>query len=100
MNSRWRRRRQLNPRSHVLRYADQSHALLIALVLLGGTATVWAKKQSATQAVQPRQLSLLRVNVTGPGIRLLSVRGKSARPSPSARWAPFFPKAAFWLPPI
>jgi S1-C subfamily serine protease len=43
------------------------HALLIALVLLGDTATLWAKKASTTQAVQPRQLSLLRVNVTGQG---------------------------------
>src|SRR5256886_7125149 len=43
------------------------HALLIAIVLLGGTAMLWAKKASTTQAVQPRQLSLLRVNVTGQG---------------------------------
>src|SRR5437870_13231424 len=41
------------------------HTLFLALVLLGGTATVFAKKQSVTQAVQPRELSLLRVNVTG-----------------------------------
>src|SRR6266550_4605318 len=66
MNSRWRRRRQLNPRSHVLSMRTR-HALLIAIVLLGGTATLWAKKASITQAVQPRQLSLLRVNVTGQG---------------------------------
>src|SRR5207302_10468091 len=43
------------------------HTLLLALVLLGGAATVFAKKQSVTQAVQPRELSLLRVNVTGQG---------------------------------
>src|SRR4026209_249970 len=42
-------------------------ACLFAFILLSSTATVWAKKQSATQAVQPRQLSLLRVNVTGQG---------------------------------
>src|SRR6266550_273289 len=66
MNSRWRRRRQLNPRSHVLSMRTR-HTLLIALVLLGDTATVFAKKQSVTQAVQPRQLSLVRVNVTGQG---------------------------------
>src|SRR6266403_1307478 len=66
MNSRWRRRRQLNPRSHVLSMQTR-HALLIAIVLLGDTATLWAKKTSTTQAVQPRQLSLLRVNVTGQG---------------------------------
>src|SRR5207302_3769798 len=66
MNSRWRRRRQLNPRSHVLSMRTR-HALLIAIDLLGGTATLWAKKTSTTQAVQPRQLSLLRVNVTGQG---------------------------------
>src|SRR3989440_4388274 len=41
------------------------HTLLLALVLLGGAATVFAKKQLVTQAVQPRELSLLRVNVTG-----------------------------------
>src|SRR5438874_9783544 len=35
------------------------------LLLLGVTPTVWAKKESTTKAVQPRQLSLLRVNVTG-----------------------------------
>src|SRR6476619_5762630 len=64
MHSPWRRRRQLNPRSHVLSMQTR-HALLIALVLLGDTATVFAKKQSVTQAVQPRELSLLRVNVTG-----------------------------------
>jgi len=40
---------------------------LFAVILLGSTATVWAKKQSTTQAVQPRQLSLVRVNVTGQG---------------------------------
>ena len=40
-------------------------ALFLALVLLGSPATVFAKKQSVTQAVQPRELSLLRVNVTG-----------------------------------
>src|SRR6266480_4791425 len=39
--------------------------LLLALVLLGSPATVFAKKQLVTQAVQPRELSLLRVNVTG-----------------------------------
>src|SRR5712672_4865674 len=43
------------------------HALLIAIVLLGDTATLWAKKAPTTQVVQPRQLSLLRVNVTGQG---------------------------------
>src|SRR5256714_8108733 len=43
------------------RYAS----LFLALVLLGSPATVFAKKQSVTQAVQPRELSLLRVNVTG-----------------------------------
>src|ERR1700745_1928693 len=37
------------------------------LLLLGLTPTVWAKKESTTKAVQPRQLSLLRVNVTGQG---------------------------------
>jgi S1-C subfamily serine protease len=37
------------------------------LLLLGTTPTVWAKKESTTKAVQPRQLSLLRVNVTGQG---------------------------------
>src|ERR1700730_14856776 len=42
-------------------------ALLLALVLFGSTATVLAKKQSTTQVVQPRELSLLRVNVTGQG---------------------------------
>src|SRR5213082_1920559 len=40
---------------------------LFAVTLLGDTPTLWAKKQSTTQAVQPRQLSLLRVNVTGQG---------------------------------
>src|SRR5438270_7775301 len=40
---------------------------LFAVTLLGDTATLWAKKESTTQAVQPRQLSLLRVNVTGQG---------------------------------
>jgi len=40
---------------------------LFAVILLGSTATVWAKKQSTTQVVQPRQLSLVRVNVTGQG---------------------------------
>ena len=43
MNSRWRRRRQLNPRSHVLSMQTR-HALLIAIVLLGDTATVCAKE--------------------------------------------------------
>src|SRR5881394_3695317 len=42
-------------------------SFLFAVTLLGGTATLWAKKESTTQAVQPRQLSLLRVNVTGQG---------------------------------
>src|SRR6267154_2622411 len=42
-------------------------ALFLALALLGSPATVFAKKQPVTQAVQPRQLSLLRVNVTGQG---------------------------------
>src|SRR5437763_1846994 len=37
------------------------------LVLLGVTPTVWAKQESTTKAVQPHQLSLLRVNVTGQG---------------------------------
>src|SRR5256885_4825045 len=37
------------------------------LLLLGVIPTVWAKKESTTKAVQPRQLSLLRVNVTGQG---------------------------------
>src|SRR6478609_5405027 len=64
MNSRWRRRRLLNPRRHVLSMQTR-HVLLIALVLLSDTATVFAKKQSVTKAVQPRELSLLRVNVTG-----------------------------------
>src|SRR6195256_7000000 len=40
-------------------------ALLLALVPLGSPAMVFAKKQSVTQVVQPRELSLLRVNVTG-----------------------------------
>ncbi len=39
--------------------------LALALVLLSGAAAL-AKKE-ATQAVQPRQLSLVRVNVTGQG---------------------------------
>src|SRR5216117_1287805 len=39
----------------------------LVLLLLGVTPTVWAKKESTTKAVQPRQLSLLRVNVTGQG---------------------------------
>src|SRR5436189_1606470 len=42
-------------------------SFLFAVTLLDGTATLWAKKESTTQAVQPRQLSLLRVNVTGQG---------------------------------
>src|SRR5437016_7036484 len=41
------------------------HTLALLLVLLGSTATSFAKKQSVIQAVQPRELSLLRVNVTG-----------------------------------
>src|SRR5712671_338950 len=44
---------------------QKRHALLLALVLLASTATSFAKKQSVIQAVQPRELSLLRVNVTG-----------------------------------
>ena len=43
MNSRWRRRRQLNPRNHILSMQTRL-AFLFALVLLGDTATVWAKK--------------------------------------------------------
>src|SRR5438034_10153756 len=42
-------------------------SFLYAVTLLGATTTLWAKKESTTQAVQPRQLSLLRVNVTGQG---------------------------------
>src|SRR6266571_1784890 len=42
-------------------------AFFLVLLLLGVTSTVWAKKESTTKAVQPRQLSLLRVNVTGQG---------------------------------
>src|SRR5438874_8009227 len=42
-------------------------SFLFAVTLLGGSATLWAKKEPTTQAVQPRQLSLLRVNVTGQG---------------------------------
>src|SRR5436190_7282168 len=42
-------------------------ATLLLLVLLGSSGPLWAKKQSTTQAVQPRELSLLRVNVTGQG---------------------------------
>src|SRR5204862_6329173 len=42
-------------------------SFLFAVTLLDATTTLWAKKESTTQAVQPRQLSLLRVNVTGQG---------------------------------
>src|SRR5436189_4465517 len=42
-------------------------ATLLLLVLLSSIGPLWAKKQSTTQAVQPRELSLLRVNVTGQG---------------------------------
>src|SRR5216117_3170585 len=42
-------------------------SFLFAVTLLDATTTLWAKKGSITQAVQPRQLSLLRVNVTGQG---------------------------------
>ena len=42
-------------------------AFFLILLLLDVSPTVWAKKESTTKAVQPRQLSLLRVNVTGQG---------------------------------
>src|SRR6478736_9703472 len=42
-------------------------AFFLVLLLLDVSPTVWAKKESTTKAVQPRQLSLLRVNVTGQG---------------------------------
>src|SRR5436190_18482896 len=42
-------------------------AFFLVLLLVDVSPTVWAKKESTTKAVQPRQLSLLRVNVTGQG---------------------------------
>ncbi|PYI75812.1 MAG: hypothetical protein DMF04_09500, partial [Verrucomicrobia bacterium] len=45
----------------------QTRAATVLLLLLSSIGPLWAKKQSTTQAVQPRELSLLRVNVTGQG---------------------------------
>src|SRR5438093_5033211 len=66
-NSQSRQRRRQAQEPHTPRMRTKILSFLFAVTLLDGTATLWAKKESTTQAVQPRQLSLLRVNVTGQG---------------------------------
>ena len=63
-----RRRRRLSSGTPISNAEPKSRPCFFAVILLGDTATALGKKASTTQAVQPRQLSLLRVNVTGQGI--------------------------------
>jgi len=76
----------------------QRHAFITFSIVLIAVSGALAKKEPAipTTATKPKEVSLVRVNVTGQGMIIFG-RGKRKRPFQSARSERFCRRVAFLL---